>query len=162
MQAHRRRRLLSALALVALGGLGLAGLYRAMLGSAGLFLAPAAVAMERPLPGQSLRVGGWVVPGSFRRASGDPLQVSFLLSDGEAQVLVQYRGVLPDLFAEGEQAAARGRWSREGGQMVGPEKAGQAREGMAAAEAVRGHLQAVEILAKHDENYSPPLGDGAP
>ena len=159
MQAQRRRRLLSALALVALGGVGLAGLYRAMLGSSGLFLAPAAVAMERPLPGQSLRVGGWVVPGSFRRASGDPLQVSFLLSDGEARVLVQYRGVLPDLFAEGEQAAARGRWSREPGRSGGAEGTERAGE---AGEAVPGHLQAVEILAKHDENYSPPLGEGTP
>jgi cytochrome c-type biogenesis protein CcmE len=59
--------------------------------------------------------------------------VRFVLTDGGShRVPVVYRGVLPDLFAEGKGAIAQGKLDASG------------------------TLVATEVLAKHDENYVPP------
>lgn len=86
----------------------------------------------RPEVGQRIRVGGLVVPGSVRR-EGSGLTVSFNLVDaGPAQVIVDYEGILPDLFREGQGIVAQGI-------LVAPNR-----------------LQASEVLARHDEEYMPP------
>jgi cytochrome c-type biogenesis protein CcmE len=72
-----------------------------------------------------------VVEGSIERSS-DSLDVSFLVTDGLADLKINYSGILPDLFAEGEAAIATGKLD---GDKV---------------------LQASQVLAKHDENYTPP------
>jgi cytochrome c-type biogenesis protein CcmE len=77
------------------------------------------------------RVGGMVVKGSVSRKPGD-LQVRFVLSDFAHQVPVEYTGVLPDLFREGQGIIAHG--------TMGPD----------------GAFIADEVLAKHDEKYMPP------
>lgn len=81
--------------------------------------------------GQRIRIGGLVMDGSVRRAS-EGLLVSFDLSDGVEQVTVQYRGILPDLFKEGQGILAKGHLI-------------EARL-----------IEATEVLAKHDENYMSP------
>ena len=78
-----------------------------------------------------LRAGGMVVHGSLQRAE-DSLWVQFKVTDGIETLTVEYSGILPDLFAEGEAAIASG--------IVDDNLV----------------LQASEILAKHDENYTPP------
>lgn len=78
-----------------------------------------------------LRAGGMVVDGSLKRAD-DSLWVQFQVSDGIELLTVEYTGILPDLFAEGEAAIASGKVDEN---QV---------------------LQATQILAKHDENYTPP------
>jgi cytochrome c-type biogenesis protein CcmE len=96
-----------------------------------LFYSPSQIAAgEAPLE-RSIRVGGLVVPGSVRR---DPnsLQVAFTLTDNLKQVQVNYQGILPDLFREGQGIIARG--VLKTGDVVWAE----------------------EVLAKHDENYMPP------
>lgn len=96
-----------------------------------LFFPPADIVAGKAPLNQQIRVGGYVVEDSVKRESDD-LTVSFLLTDGKAEVLVRYKGILPDLFSEGEAAIAKG--------ML-----------------VEGYvLDAVEVLAKHDENYTPP------
>ncbi|WP_374987884.1 cytochrome c maturation protein CcmE [Salmonella enterica] len=85
---------------------------------------------QLPAAGQRLRVGGMVMPGSVRR-DPDSLKVNFSLYDAEGSVTVSYEGILPDLFREGQ-----GWWCRAPGE-------GQPRP-------------AHEVLAKHDENYTPP------
>lgn len=94
-----------------------------------LYYTPSAIAQgEAPLE-RPLRMGGMVVPGTILR--GEDLAVSFMLTDGQAKVWVRYRGVLPDLFQEGQGVVALG------------------------AITPSGELRAVQILAKHDENYMP-------
>jgi cytochrome c-type biogenesis protein CcmE len=96
-----------------------------------LFYSPSQIAAgEAPLE-RSIRIGGLVVPGSVRR---DPnsLRVAFTLTDNVKQVQVNYQGILPDLFKEGQGVIARGVL-----------KTG-------------GVVWAEEVLAKHDENYMPP------
>ena len=78
-----------------------------------------------------IRAGGMVVEGSVRR---DPnsLAVNFDVTDGTAVLGIRYTGILPDLFAENEAAIAAGRLDQNR------------------------VLQASEVLAKHDEKYTPP------
>lgn len=77
------------------------------------------------------RLGGMVVKGSVERAESS-LLVKFKLSDFSQEVTVEYSGILPDLFREGQGIVAKGRLDS------------------------RGVFVAEEVLAKHDENYMPP------
>ena len=76
-----------------------------------------------------LRLGGLVEEGSVKRR-GDAV-VSFRITDMANSVKVTYRGILPDLFREGQGVVAEGTY-------------------------VAGVFNADEVLAKHDENYMPP------
>jgi len=83
-------------------------------------------------PGEhAFRIGGLVVDGSVEREH-DGLSVRFALTDTAHSIPVVYRGILPDLFREGQGIVALGRLRPDG---------------VFAAE---------EVLAKHDENYMPP------
>lgn len=77
------------------------------------------------------RLGGMVVNGSINRPNKDIL-VRFDLTDYNKQVTVEYSGILPDLFREGQGIVANGRLN------------------------AKGVFVAEEVLAKHDENYMPP------
>jgi len=77
------------------------------------------------------RLGGMVVKGSVQRP-GDGLTVHFKLTDFSKEVAVEYTGILPDLFREGQGIVANGKLDN------------------------RGVFVAEEVLAKHDENYMPP------
>lgn len=85
-----------------------------------------------PQVGQRLRVGGLVVPGTVERLDSN-LHVSFnLVDNGSEQITVEYEGILPDLFREGQGIVAQGI-------LVEPRK-----------------IVATKVLAKHDEEYMPP------
>ena len=60
------------------------------------------------------RIGGMVVKGSVVRKPGD-LTVRFVLSDFAHEVPVEYSGVLPDLFREGQGIIAHGTLNSRGG-----------------------------------------------
>ena len=79
---------------------------------------------------RDFRVGGLVVENSLIRMEGN-LTVNFVITDNRNVLDVQYTGVLPDLFREGQGVVALGR--------------------------LKGNIFLAEtILAKHDENYMPP------
>lgn len=80
---------------------------------------------------RDFRIGGLVTEGSVRRTPGQ-LEIMFTLNDLAHSVDVVYRGVLPDLFREGQGIIAHGRL------------------------ASGGVFEANTVLAKHDENYMPP------
>ncbi len=80
---------------------------------------------------RTFRVGGLVVANSLVRQTGE-LEVKFTLTDLDGELDVLYRGVLPDMFREGQGIIARGSMNEDG---------------MFVAE---------NVLAKHDENYMPP------
>jgi cytochrome c-type biogenesis protein CcmE len=93
------------------------------------FNSPSDVAEKHIEPGTRIRLGGLVETGSVVR--GDNLSIRFKVTDGNREIPVSYRGVLPDLFREGQGVVAEG--ALDGG----------------------GVFDADTILAKHDENYMP-------
>ncbi|MGK3141415.1 cytochrome c maturation protein CcmE [Pantoea sp. C2G6] len=137
MNIRRRNRLYAAVAILAGLGLATALVMYALRSNIDLFYTPGEIlygkgeSHEKPEAGQRLRVGGMVMPGSVRR---DPktLAVSFKLYDARGVVSVSFEGILPDLFREGQGVVAQGVLA-SGNQIV-----------------------AKEVLAKHDEKYTPP------
>jgi cytochrome c-type biogenesis protein CcmE len=92
------------------------------------FRSPSEVLAEPPAENELFRIGGLVTEGSIRRGEGT--KVRFEVSDGGGTVPVAFDGILPDLFEEGQGMVGQGRY-------------------------VNGTFEAVEILAKHDEDYMP-------
>ena len=93
------------------------------------FSSPTDVVEKHHAPGARLRIGGLVKPGSVQR--GDNLLVNFAVTDGNTDIPVRYRGIVPDLFREGQGVVAEGKLEA-GGTFV-----------------------ADTVLAKHDERYMP-------
>lgn len=131
MHPLRKKRLLMILFVMIFSALGIGLLVYALRDNLNLFFPPAEIVAGKAPQHQTIRVGGYVVKGSVER-QGDGLRVRFRLTDGQAEVVVWYTGILPDLFSEGEAAVAKGKLNDQ-------------RE-----------LEASEVLAKHDENYTPP------
>ena len=93
------------------------------------FYSPTQVAEKGIGPDRRFRLGGLVEQGSVQK---EGQVVRFTVTDTNKTVKVTYRGILPDLFREGQGVIAEG--------SIGPD----------------GVFTAREILAKHDENYMPP------
>lgn len=135
MNPVRKKRLIVIFAILfgISGTLGL-GLY-AMQQNINLFYTPTEIASGAVPQDARIRAGGLVKEGSVQRDE-DSLTVSFVVTDGDADVTIKYRGILPDLFREGQGIVAMGRLNAD---LV---------------------LESDEVLAKHDENYMPPeVGD---
>ena len=92
---------------------------------------PSQIAAGKVPANKRFRAGGMVGKGSVQRKSGD-LEVRFVLTDFAHEVPVEYTGVLPDLFREGQGIIAHGTMGADG------------------------VFIADEVLAKHDEKYMPP------
>ena len=95
------------------------------------FYSPSEVLVGDAPKDHMFRVGGLVADGSVQRLAND-LTVSFDVTDQLKSVTVEYTGILPDLFREGQGIIAHGKL-RDDGVFV-----------------------ADEVLAKYDENYMPP------
>ena len=93
------------------------------------FYSPTELMNKQPNKNQLIRVGGLVKTGSIQK-HGDSI-ITFSITDTGKIVRTRFRGILPDLFREGQGVVAEGRWNGE-------------------------LFQADEVLAKHDENYMPP------
>jgi cytochrome c-type biogenesis protein CcmE len=94
------------------------------------FHTPTDVAEKALPPDRRMRIGGLVEEGSVEKDTSQA-SVTFRITDLMNTVNVSYRGLLPDLFREGQGVVAEGRLHD-------------------------GIFQADEVLAKHDENYMPP------
>ena len=93
------------------------------------FNSPADIQAKNVRPGTRFRLGGLVKEGTVRRNSDQ--QVTFVVMDAEGSIEVSYRGLLPDLFREGQGIVA---------------------EGVLESPSL---FRADTVLAKHDENYMP-------
>jgi cytochrome c-type biogenesis protein CcmE len=93
------------------------------------FSTPSMVAEKHISVGKRFRLGGLVQPGSLVR--GGNLAVTFSVADGSATLPVAYKGILPDLFREGQGVVAEGSLDASG------------------------VFEADTVLAKHDETYMP-------
>jgi len=131
MTPVRRQRLILVLLMVA--GIGIAVTFALKSFNENLmyFFSTTEVAEGKAPKDAKFRLGGMVVDGSVERPNKD-VMVRFGLTDYSKQVTVEYSGILPDLFREGQGIVANGRLNSEG------------------------VFIAEEVLAKHDENYMPP------
>jgi cytochrome c-type biogenesis protein CcmE len=92
------------------------------------FRSPTQVAEAPPSPSETFRIGGLVEEDSLKVNEAE--EITFNVTDGNAVIPVTYKGILPDLFEEGQGMVGTGRY-------------------------IEGVFQASEILAKHDETYMP-------
>ena len=76
---------------------------------------------------KKIRIGGLVKENSILK---EGKKISFKIHDGIDEILVTYNGILPDLFREEQGIVALGKIDNKS-------------------------FSAIEILAKHDENYMP-------
>jgi cytochrome c-type biogenesis protein CcmE len=93
------------------------------------FYSPTDVHQKGVDEGRRFRLGGLVAEGSVVK---DGATVHFTVTDLNDEVAVVYTGILPDLFREGQGVVTEGAIQADG------------------------TFKAVEVLAKHDENYMPP------
>ncbi len=130
MQVARKQRLY-ALAFIFCGfSISVALALVALQDNINLFYSPAQIVAGEAPVGKTIRGGGLVMPGSVERDSSS-LRVRFKITDGEGDVLVNYSGLLPDLFQEGQGIVALGKLE------------------------TNGEFCAAELLAKHSPDYMP-------
>jgi cytochrome c-type biogenesis protein CcmE len=130
MNPKKQRRLAFVIALLFAGAGAAALVVFALRDNVLFFYSPTELAEAGIAPGQNIRIGGLVETGSVIRQEG--LTVSFVVTDCLNSIAVDYSGVLPDLFREGQGIIAIGAPNGGGG------------------------FEAHEVLARHDENYVPP------
>ncbi len=132
LKSRKKQRLVVlSTALIAFMGAVLLVLFALGGDSLSLFLQPTAVKEKQVAVGQRFRLGGLVKTGSFSRLE-DGLTYRFEVTDCVADISVNFKGILPDLFREGQGVVTEG-----------------ALDGS-------GLFVADTVLAKHDENYAPP------
>jgi cytochrome c-type biogenesis protein CcmE len=95
------------------------------------FFSPSEVREGKAPVAHPFRIGGLVANDSVKRKP-DGLTTAFSVTDNAETVTVEYTGILPDLFREGQGIVAMGQLNQDG------------------------IFIASEVLAKHDENYMPP------
>ena len=131
MRARTRRLYTFAVAAVLL--LAAAGIvFVAFRQNANLFYTPQILA-DKGLPETAgeVKVGGWVEPGTLTYSNDGATMVFSVIDNGPHSITVDFTGIAPDLFREGQGVVAIGRFNEDG------------------------TFTARQILAKHDENYQP-------
>lgn len=129
MKAKHRRLFFVSFGLALLGGAVALALI-ALQDTVTFFFTPSQAA-ERSIPaGQRVRLGGLVEENSVKKLE-DGVTVEFRVTDRAKAVVVRYKGVLPDLFREGQGVVLQGAFQ--------PDRV----------------FSASTVLAKHDENYIP-------
>ena len=78
---------------------------------------------------KKIRVGGLVKLNSIKKNKSS---INFVITDLKNEIIVTYKGLVPNLFSEGKGVVAEGKLKD------------------------KKYFIADEILAKHDENYMPP------
>ncbi len=96
-----------------------------------LFYSPTDLLNNDLSPETLIRAGGMVREGSIKR-SDTSLSIEFVVTDFKNDLKIKYSGILPDLFSEEAGVVVQGYLDKEG------------------------TFRAIEVLAKHDENYMPP------
>jgi cytochrome c-type biogenesis protein CcmE len=135
MNVKKRRRLAFAVALLIAASGGTWLVLNALGPNVLYFYSPSEIQKEHVRPGVDFRIGGLVARGSVVHGKG--AAVAFKVTDGKATVPVDFDGVLPDLFREGQGIVAIGKLNDSG------------------------TFIASQVLAKHDARYMPPEVEAA-
>ena len=93
------------------------------------FKSPSEIKNLSELGNKKIRVGGMVKKSSIKTNDSE---INFIITDFKNELVVSFKGSVPNLFEEGKGVVAEG-FLKD-----------------------RSYLKAVKILAKHDENYMPP------
>jgi cytochrome c-type biogenesis protein CcmE len=128
MKAIRKQRLATVFLILITSALGSFLIIRALDSNLDFFFTPSELLQENIPNNKRIKVGGMVLDGSVTR---DKTNISFVITDYEGSINVEFDGLVPDLFKEGSGVV------------------------------VLGYLKdktfiAEDVLAKHDENYMPP------
>ena len=131
MKAIRKQRLATVFLILITSALGSFLIIRALDSNLDFFFTPSELFLENIPNNKRIKVGGMVLDGSVTR---DKTNISFVITDYEGSINVEFDGIVPDLFKEGSGVV------------------------------VLGYLKdktviAEDVLAKHDENYMPPSID---
>ena len=131
MKAIRKQRLATVFLILTTSALGSFLIIRALDSNLDFFFTPSELFLENIPNNKRIKVGGMVLDGSVKR---DKTNISFVITDYEGSINVEFDGLVPDLFKEGSGVV------------------------------VLGYLKdktfiAEDVLAKHDENYMPPTID---
>jgi len=127
---RKKRRLYAVLAGLTMLGIAAALVLTAFEDSIVFFYSPSDIAEKNLRPGQTVRLGGLVEADSVKK-SADGVTTEFVITDMNKTIAVSYKGLLPDLFREGQGVVTQGTLGADG------------------------NFIASEVLAKHDENYMP-------
>lgn len=95
-----------------------------------VFLTPSQIVETRPQVNYHFRLGGMVKKNSLVRDKNN-LKMQFVVTDFKKEIVIYFKGILPDLFREGKGVIVDGSLNAQG------------------------NFIATQILAKHDENYMP-------
>lgn len=131
MHPIRKQRLIVVTLIVVLSSLAIGLVVFALKDNLNSFYPPSKFQSGKVPKNVRIRAGGCVKPGSLIRENAS-LKIMFTLMDSVAELPVQYEGILPDLFSEGEASVVHGKWHDDN------------------------VFYADQVLAKHDENYMPP------
>ncbi len=131
MNRVRRNRLITLAAIMTILSVATLLILYALRQNISLFYTPSEVIQGLAPIHQQVRVGGMVVKNSVVRDKSG-LGVKFKITDYQQTLTVDYQGILPDLFREGQGIVTLGELNDQG------------------------QFKANQVLAKHDENYMPP------
>ena len=131
MHSIRKRRLIAIVSIIIGMAIAVSLMLYALNENINLFFTPSQIVKGEIPHHKDFRLGGVVLLGSVKR-NQQSLQVQFAVTDHSNTVLVDYTGILPDLFNEGQGVVVQGHLNK------------------------KGVFEANEVLAKHDENYMPP------
>ncbi|MDC0393012.1 cytochrome c maturation protein CcmE [Gammaproteobacteria bacterium] len=131
MKKIRKQRLITVLLILISSALGSFLVIRALDSNLDFFFTPSELFKEKLPDNKRIKVGGMVLDGSVTR---DKTNISFVITDYEGSIDVEFDGIVPDLFKEGSGVVVLGYLKDK-------------------------TLIAEDVLAKHDENYMPPSID---
>ena len=131
MNPIRKQRIYALIAIVVGSILAVYLVVTALSKNLNLFYSPTDLLNNDLSPETLIRAGGMVREGSIKR-SDISLSIEFVVTDFKNDLKIKYSGILPDLFSEKAGVVVQGYLEREG------------------------TFRAIEVLAKHDENYMPP------
>ena len=131
MKKIRKQRLITVLLILISSALGSFLIIRALDSNLDFFFTPSELFKEELPNNKRIKVGGMVLDGSVTR---DKTNISFVITDYEGSIDVEFDGIVPDLFKEGSGVVVLGYLKDK-------------------------TLIAEDVLAKHDENYMPPSID---
>tara|TARA_B100000530_G_scaffold52610_1_gene29500 strand:- start:1302 stop:1712 length:411 start_codon:yes stop_codon:yes gene_type:complete len=128
MNPIRKRRIYSILLVLLFSVSGISLILYSLNSNLDYFFTPTELKDKNIPIDKRIKVGGMVLNGSVKRASS---KISFIVTDYENSITVEYEGIVPDLFKEGSGVVVLGFLDNQ-------------------------IVYAEEVLAKHDENYMPP------
>ena len=131
MNPIRKQRIYALIAIIVGSILAVYLVVSALSKNLNLFYSPTDLLNNNLSPDTLIRAGGMVREGSIKR-SETSLSIEFVVTDFKNDLKIKYSGILPDLFSEEAGVVVQGYLEKEG------------------------TFRAIEVLAKHDENYMPP------